>query len=63
MSSQIPSPCIKSCQLNSNDICTGCFRSIEEIIGWAGQTNNQKKQIVDRCQQRKLNMTQPIPKR
>ncbi|MGZ8226211.1 MAG: DUF1289 domain-containing protein [Methylococcaceae bacterium] len=30
----VASPCIRNCCLDHNDICLGCFRSIEEIISW-----------------------------
>ena len=28
------SPCISVCLLDENDICTGCFRSADEITDW-----------------------------
>ncbi len=33
---EIESPCVKLCVIHPEErICTGCFRSIEEITGWA----------------------------
>jgi predicted Fe-S protein YdhL (DUF1289 family) len=31
---QLSSPCVKNCCLDDNDICLGCFRSLEEIRKW-----------------------------
>lgn len=30
------SPCVRNCCLNDDDICLGCFRSLDEIRNWAG---------------------------
>ncbi len=30
----IASPCVRKCCLNADDICLGCFRSLQEIIQW-----------------------------
>jgi uncharacterized protein len=30
----ILSPCTGVCKLDGNDICTGCFRSKDEIVYW-----------------------------
>ncbi|MDQ7072909.1 MAG: DUF1289 domain-containing protein [Gammaproteobacteria bacterium] len=49
------SPCIRNCCLDSNDICLGCFRSIEEILKWGrtSTSNEDKKQILDNIEKRK----------
>jgi len=43
------SPCIGTCSLDDNDICSGCYRSITEIISWKDNTEKQKREILDRC--------------
>ena len=48
----ISSPCIRNCCLNNNDICIGCFRHLDEIIGWQERSNNEKKLIIEKCQKR-----------
>ena len=45
----IESPCVRNCCLDENDICLGCFRSISEICGWAAATNEERKEILARC--------------
>jgi predicted Fe-S protein YdhL (DUF1289 family) len=41
----VQSPCVRNCCLNDDDICLGCFRSLEEITMW-GAANNQERSIV-----------------
>lgn len=42
------SPCIKKCKRNKDGICTGCFRTIEEIKSWRNLSAEEQKQIVNR---------------
>ncbi|NQZ54751.1 MAG: DUF1289 domain-containing protein [Piscirickettsiaceae bacterium] len=51
----IDSPCVRNCCLDTNDICLGCFRSIEEIMRWASieTTLSQKQQILSNANKRK----------
>lgn len=42
----IPSPCIKICQLKNN-ICTGCYRNLDEIKNWTSYTENEKIQVIE----------------
>ncbi|WP_297807919.1 DUF1289 domain-containing protein [uncultured Methylophaga sp.] len=49
----IPSPCIRKCGLDEREICRGCFRSIEEIIGWEAMNSDQRQQTLDNCQRRR----------
>ncbi|PNH96312.1 DUF1289 domain-containing protein [Vibrio diazotrophicus] len=48
------SPCIRQCCLDEQDICVGCFRTIEEIIHWSASSDAEKTQIIERCKQRKV---------
>ena len=49
----IESPCIRQCCLDDKDICSGCFRHINEITGWQKLTTDEQRVIVSRCQIRK----------
>jgi len=42
----VESPCIDLCTLDDDDICVGCFRSIDEICAWGGATEEQRRSIV-----------------
>ncbi len=48
------SPCIRQCCLDEQDICVGCFRTINEIIHWSASSNAEKIQIIERCKERKV---------
>lgn len=43
MSPPILSPCIGICSLDEEGYCEGCFRTGEEIAGWAAMSE------VERC--------------
>jgi len=49
----IESPCIRNCCLNNEDICLGCFRSLDEITGWSYYSNAEKQAILDSAVERK----------
>ncbi|MES2824316.1 MAG: DUF1289 domain-containing protein [Pseudomonadota bacterium] len=49
----VESPCINICCLNTNNICTGCYRSLEEIAHWRDASDSDKKTILDRTKERK----------
>lgn len=46
------SPCVRKCCLDSNDVCLGCFRHLDEIVGWSKLADNDKKNILKKCEQR-----------
>ena len=53
--SDITSPCIKNCCLDTNDVCIGCFRQLDEIMLWgkSDTSNEQKQQILTNSNERK----------
>lgn len=45
---EIESPCIKICVIHPEErICTGCYRSIEEIGGWARMSDEARRAIIE----------------
>ena len=48
----IQSPCINVCELGADDICSGCYRSLEEIACWSYATNEERRNIVAQAMQR-----------
>ena len=36
-------PCIDKCCLNEEDICLGCFRTLEEILKWRSLSIKEKE--------------------
>ncbi|MCG7549319.1 MULTISPECIES: DUF1289 domain-containing protein [Pseudoalteromonas] len=47
------SPCVRNCCLDAEDICIGCLRSIDEIVGWGSKSALEKAAILERCAARK----------
>ena len=46
--SEIPSPCMKICFRDSQDVCFGCRRTGEEIGKWSKYSNEEKKAILEK---------------
>jgi predicted Fe-S protein YdhL (DUF1289 family) len=53
----LESPCVRNCCLNEQDICLGCFRSIDEICNWAQADQVMRQQILQAAEQRREQMT------
>ena len=46
------SPCISVCLLDADDICTGCFRSANEITDWFMASAEQKREMLRLARER-----------
>jgi predicted Fe-S protein YdhL (DUF1289 family) len=44
---RVESPCIRNCTLDDDDICVGCFRSLDEICAWGGASNEQRREMLE----------------
>ena len=54
MSDESPaSPCVSVCVLDGDDICMGCYRSATEVTDWFMATDEEKRQILARSQERR----------
>jgi len=59
-SSAVASPCIRHCCLDDNDICLGCFRTLDEIKDWQSKTDSEKIAVLALCQNRRqISATSP----
>lgn len=53
------SPCINVCTLdNTNGLCQGCFRSLDEISFWSRASNDQRLKILDAVARRHKEFSQ-----
>lgn len=50
---QILSPCVRNCCLNQEDVCLGCYRTLEEILRWSKVSEQERGNIMLDAQQRK----------
>ncbi|MFZ4537375.1 DUF1289 domain-containing protein [Propionivibrio sp.] len=56
---QAVSPCINVCTLDdTNSLCRGCFRTIEEIAVWSHASNDERLRIIAAIAQRREEMSQ-----
>jgi len=39
------SPCVNICKLDDRGVCSGCFRTVEEIAGWSQMTEDEKAAV------------------
>lgn len=52
MNDGVKSPCISVCALDEDDICMGCYRSVEEIAGWSQYGDEEKREVIARAGER-----------
>jgi predicted Fe-S protein YdhL (DUF1289 family) len=49
----VESPCVRNCCLNDDDICLGCFRSLDEIKFWNEAVEKERIAILGNAKQRR----------
>ena len=50
----VASPCIRNCCLDDDDICLGCYRSLDEILLWGGASDDEKMEVLLNTENRKI---------
>ncbi len=50
---QPASPCVSICALDDDEICTGCYRTADEITDWFMASNDEKREIIARAAARR----------
>ncbi len=58
----ISSPCVSNCCLNEEDICLGCFRSLDEILQWRAISDQQRQTLIVLAQAREAEYRLKSPK-
>ena len=49
----VPSPCICVCTMDqATGLCIGCYRTLDEIAGWSGMDDAQKREVWRRLGER-----------
>ena len=48
----VKSPCINICCLDDQDVCSGCYRTSEEITLWGSMNNDQRHEVMKKVAQR-----------
>ena len=58
-----PSPCVRNCCLDQDDVCLGCHRTLKEICAWHDAPREEKLLILDRARQRHAERMRGIAER
>jgi predicted Fe-S protein YdhL (DUF1289 family) len=59
----IPSPCIRVCEVDEKGYCKGCMRKREERFGWMDMTPAEKLYVIKLCRmryRRKMSKNKPL---
>lgn len=48
----VASPCVGVCSLDEQDLCIGCQRTGQEITLWGRMTDDQRRAVLSRCEER-----------
>ena len=46
-SEEISSPCVGICQYNKEEVCSGCFRTADEISQWTTISDSEREKITN----------------
>jgi predicted Fe-S protein YdhL (DUF1289 family) len=50
----ISTPCIQVCRIApESQLCVGCLRTLDEIAGWAGFSDEERRAILEQLPGRK----------
>lgn len=49
----VQSPCVRNCCLDENDVCLGCGRQLQEILGWQQASNAEREAILVLARERR----------
>lgn len=56
----VPSPCIKVCVMDpALGLCAGCYRTLDEIAGWADYPPAEKLRVLERVAARAARLGPP----
>ncbi len=56
----IKRPCVKKCCLNEEDICVGCFRSLDDMRKWHKSTDDAKLEMLKVANERSIQAKQLV---
>lgn len=44
---EVESPCVRICLMHPTErICTGCYRTLDEIAGWSRMTVQERRAVI-----------------
>lgn len=57
---RLSSPCIRNCCLNDDNICLGCFRSINEITLWTQVDEKTRQHFLNNAESRRKALSSKV---
>ena len=51
--SAVPSPCVRNCCLDEQEVCLGCGRTLDEIRDWSEAGDAERLTILERAAERR----------
>ncbi len=55
----VTSPCVRRCTLDDNDVCIGCYRSLDEIRDWTRLTAAGRRAVLEQVARRRAASPKP----
>jgi predicted Fe-S protein YdhL (DUF1289 family) len=56
----VESPCNRRCTLDpQTEICLGCYRTLNEILGWSKYSNKQRRAVLEKLPARRDEHARP----
>ena len=49
---RVGSPCVSVCMLDAADVCTGCFRTANEITDWMELDDDARRAVIAAARER-----------
>ena len=49
--SPIESPCVSICRYD-NEVCAGCGRTVDEVVGWYDMSDDEKQAVLNRLEKK-----------
>ena len=58
LTGDVKSPCTAICQVNTEQVCIGCYRTLDEIQRWSTCSSQDKHNIIAAANLRKKSTTE-----
>lgn len=61
MGENMDTPCIRQCTLDGENVCRGCFRTLDEIVAWHDADGSRRRQILAAAARRRIDVLDEQP--
>ncbi|NOX48479.1 MAG: DUF1289 domain-containing protein [Chlorobi bacterium] len=53
MAQKIKNPCIQVCKYDDDQVCIGCYRTMEETRDWIDYSEKEKAEVLKKVEKRR----------